>query len=87
MHRIIEVKPLDSYKVWLRFSDGAEGTVDLGDVAGKGVFFVWNDPVVFRAVFVDPETHTIAWPGGIDLCPDSLHAELTGKDILTATHA
>jgi len=87
MHRIEEVKPLDSYKVWIRFTDGAEGTVDLGDVAGKGVFSVWNDLSVFRAVFVNPETHTIAWPGGIDLCPDSLHAELTGKDILTATHA
>jgi len=87
MHRIVEVKPLDNYKVWLRFIDGTEGTVDLGDVAGKGVFSVWNDLSVFRSVFINPETHTIAWPGDIDLCPDSLHAELTGKAILTATHA
>ena len=25
-------------------------------------------------------SHTIAWPGGIDLCPDSLYAEMTDKD-------
>lgn len=83
MHRIIEVKPLENYKVWLKFADGVEGIVNLSDVAGKGVFSVWNDPKVFQAVFIDPESHTIAWPGGIDLCPDTLYSEITGIDVLT----
>ena len=87
MHRIVEVKTLEQYKVWLRFADSVEGIVDLSDVAGKGVFSAWSDPSVFRAVFVNPETHTIAWPGGIDLCADSLYAEVTGENVLTVTHA
>ncbi len=83
MHRIVEVKPLQNFKVWIKFSDGIEGTVDLSNVAGKGVFSSWNDPKIFQSVFVDPESRTIAWPGGIDLCPDSLYAEITRVDILS----
>lgn len=83
MYRIVEVKPLPGFKVWLKFSDGIEGEVDLSDLIGKGVFEAWNDPKGFESVFIDPESHTIAWPGGIDLCPDSLYAEVTGIDVLS----
>lgn len=83
MHRIVEVKPLPGFKVWLKFSDGVEGTVDLSDLAGKGVFEAWSDPKYFESVFIDQESYTIAWPGGIDLCPDSLYAEVTGTDVLS----
>lgn len=81
MHRVKEVKPLLGFKVWLKFFDGIEGTVDLSDLAGKGVFLKWNDKEYFDSVYVDSESHTIAWPGGIDLCPDALYTEVTGKDI------
>ncbi|MDO8127803.1 MAG: DUF2442 domain-containing protein [Candidatus Brocadiales bacterium] len=76
MHRIVEVKPLPGFKVGLRFSDGVEGMVDLSDLAGKGVFRAWDEPAHFESVFIDSETHTIAWPGGIDLCPESLYNEV-----------
>lgn len=88
MHHILEVKSLENFRVWLKFSDGTEGTVDLSDIAGKGVFASWNDPKIFHAVFINPENHTVAWPDGIDLCPDSLYAEITGIDIASQmTHA
>ena len=82
MHRIVEVKPLEDYRVWLKFDDGAEGTVDLSELAGKGVFSAWNDITFFKSAFVDKESHTIAWQGGIDLCPDNLYSMLTGTDPL-----
>ncbi|MBI4688680.1 MAG: DUF2442 domain-containing protein, partial [Nitrospirae bacterium] len=37
MYRIIAVRPLENYRLWLRFSDGVEGIVDLSDFVGKGV--------------------------------------------------
>ncbi len=77
MHRIVEVKPLENLRVWIRFSNGVAGEVDLSDLAGKGVFAAWNDPDFFVQVTVDPETHTLAWPGGIDLCPDALYEDIT----------
>lgn len=88
MHRITDIKALEGFRVWIKFSDNVEGVVDLSDVAGKGVFSVWKDRAVFEAAFIDPVSHTAAWPGGIDLCPDSLYAELTGTKITSQlTHA
>ena len=81
MKRIISVKPLAGYKVWVKFSDGVEGVVDLSDLKGKGVFSIWEDKEIFNQVHIDAESHTLSWPGGIDLCPDALYAELTGKEI------
>ena len=78
MHRITEVKPLPGHRVWLRFDDGVQGEVDLSELVGKGVFASWTDEEKFAEVFVDSESHTIAWPGGIDLCPTTLHRELSG---------
>lgn len=79
MHRIVEVKPLEAYRVWIRFEDGTQGTVDLSDLVGKGVFACWNDPQEFAKVFIDPENHTLAWPGGIDLAPDALYEDVAGQ--------
>ncbi len=79
MHRIVAVQPLDAYRVRIRFSDGMEGEVDLGDLVGKGVFALWNDPEQFVNVFIDPESHTLAWPGGIDLCPDTLYRDVAAQ--------
>ncbi|MBI5373938.1 MAG: DUF2442 domain-containing protein [Candidatus Schekmanbacteria bacterium] len=83
MHRIIQVKPLEKYRVWIKFSDGVEGIVDLSELVGKGVFSAWNDINFFNSVYVDAENHTIAWEGGIDLCPDTLYAKVLGVDPLT----
>lgn len=82
MHKIVEVKPLKNYRVWIKFSDGIEGTVDLSELVGKGVFSVWEDVNFFNSVFIDQESHTIAWKGGIDLCPDNLYATVLGVDPL-----
>ncbi len=37
MPRPIEVKPLENYRLWVKFSDGVEGVVDLSGLVGKGV--------------------------------------------------
>ena len=85
--KINEVRPLPGFKIWVKFQDGVEGNVDLSDLVGKGVFSKWKEPGFFESVFIDKESHTVAWPGGIDLSPESLHAEITGKRLPKATHA
>jgi hypothetical protein len=72
----VEAKP--HYRLWVRFADGVEGEVDLSQLVGKGVFALWNDPKEFEKVYVDPESFTVAWPGGIDLAPDALYREIAG---------
>ncbi|MBI3910586.1 MAG: DUF2442 domain-containing protein [Armatimonadetes bacterium] len=79
MHRIVAVQPLPSYRVHLRFSDGVEGEVSLADLVGKGVFAAWQDPKYFARVSIDPETHTLTWPNGVDLCPDALYEDVVAR--------
>lgn len=79
MKRVNSVEPLDGYRLRVRFADGVEGEVDLSDMVGKGVFAAWQDRAEFLKVAVDPETGTLTWPGGLDICPDSLYEEVTGR--------
>lgn len=78
MKKAEEVKPLDGYRIWLRYADGVEGEIDLSDLAGRGVFEAWQDRRVFETVHID-ESGAIAWEGNLDLCPDALYLRLTGK--------
>lgn len=78
MKKIVDAEARDGYRLWIRFEDGTEGEVDLSELAGHGVFEGWKDPEEFRRVRVDPETHTVAWPGEVELCPDSLYNDLVG---------
>ncbi len=93
--KLVEVKALPGYRLWLRYSDGVEGIVDLSDRVGKGVFAAWLDESTFQKVTIGPGGE-VAWGEALDLCPDALYLQLTGKkpeDIfpklheLAATHA
>ena len=78
MFKISEVKVLNGYRLWLRYADGAEGEVDLSDLAGRGVFEAWNDHRFFEGVHID-ESGALALSNDLDLCPDALYLRLTGK--------
>lgn len=78
MVRPEEVRALEGYRLWLRYSDGVEGEVDLSHLVGRGVFKAWRDRAFFEAVRIE-EAGAIAWGEEIDLCPDALYLRLTGK--------
>lgn len=79
--RPISVEPLPGYRVRLRFEDGAEGVVDLSDLAGKGVFAKWLVPGFFEQAFISAEARTLSWPGELDLDPLVLYHQVTGKPL------
>lgn len=78
MFKPIEVKALPNYKLWVKYSDGIEGEVDLSHLAGKGVFALWNDYAVFEQVYIG-SSGEIAWSDEVDVCPDSTYMKITGK--------
>lgn len=80
MIRPTDVEPRDGYRIWLRYSDGVSGEVDLCDLAGRGVFAAWKDRSFFETVHLS-EAGAIAWGEDIDLCPDALYMQLTGKSV------
>ncbi len=44
----IKVKPLENYQLWIKYADGIDGIVELADLAGRGVFSLWNDYKEFQ---------------------------------------
>jgi hypothetical protein len=76
--KILEARPLDGYKVWLKFDDGSAGEVDLTHLAGKGVFAVWDNYENFKKISVE-ENRRLVWSDEIELDADALYMKLTGK--------
>jgi len=72
------VKALEDYRLWVQFSDGVEGIVDLAEFAGQGVFVLWNDYHEFQKVRIGSEGE-IAWAEQIDMCPDAIYLKISGK--------
>jgi hypothetical protein len=78
MPRLLDVRPLPGYRLWLRYADGVEGDVDLSRLVGQGVFSSWAVPSAFEQVRLS-EYGAPVWGDSIDLCPDALYLELTGR--------
>jgi len=74
--RVTDARYVDKYTIWLRFSDGAEGEVDLKEELWGPVFEPLKDASRFRKFSVHPELHTIVWDNGADLSPEFLYSLL-----------
>ncbi len=78
MIRPIEVQPREGHRIWLRYSDGTAGELDLSYLAGRGVFKVWDEAAPFATVRIGP-AGGIAWGEDAELCPDALYMRLSGE--------
>jgi len=76
LSHIVEGRYVSGYTVWLRFSDGAEGQVDLGKELHGPVFEPLKNIEVFRQFVVHPELKTLVWPNGADFAPEFLRSSL-----------
>lgn len=64
-------------RLWLRFSDGVEGEVDLADFVAadaRPIVAALRDPSAFAAMRV--EFDTVVWDNGFDLAPEFLRARI-----------
>lgn len=78
MRKVTAVKVLQGYRLELVFDDMVTGTVDLANLAGKGVFAEWLNRQAFEAVRIGSSGELI-WGDQVDLCPDALYFKATGK--------
>ena len=81
--RIVAAEPLPDMELRLRFADGSEGLVRLGDRLRplRGVMLPLGDPLFFAQVSVDQEAGTVTWPNGVDLDPEVLYALAHGRNL------
>jgi hypothetical protein len=74
--RVTEARYVSGRTIWLRFSDGAEGEVDLSAEIHGEVFEPLRDVEYFRKFEVNREFGTVVWPNGADLAPEFLRASV-----------
>jgi hypothetical protein len=81
--RVRGVRHVRDYELEMTFSDGTVAKLDFRRrvVARGGVFAPLENIDFFKQVSVDREAGTLVWPNGVDLCPDVLYAEATGRSI------
>ena len=72
----VETRP--GYRIWLEYSDGVSGEVDLSYLVGRGIFKAWDEPGYFERVHITSH-RSIAWNEEIELCPDAMYMRITGK--------
>jgi hypothetical protein len=73
MIKLLEARVMTGFTVWLRFSDGTEGRIDLAAELCGPVFEPLRDAGFFAQLRLDPELDTIAWPNGADFAPEFLY--------------
>ena len=71
---VVDAKALQPYRLWVRFSDGAEREVDLqsfvfGD--SRPIVAALRDPQAFARMRV--QSDTVTWDNGFDLAPEFLY--------------
>lgn len=74
---VTEVKALSDYRLWLRFSDGMEGDIDLRafvEADARPIVAALRDRELFAAVRVEHDT--VVWANGFDLAPEFLREQL-----------
>lgn len=75
--QLIAVRPTGGFRLWLRFSDGLEGEVDLCADLNGPVFEPLRNPVEFLRLRLDSELHTLVWPNGADFAPEFLREKVS----------
>jgi hypothetical protein len=70
---LLEAKPTEDRRIWLRFVDGLAAEVDFSYLLGRPVFADLADPEYFRRVDIYRGGFGIYWPNEADVSPDRLY--------------
>ena len=79
MHTVTEVRAERNFTLWLRFDDGLEGHVYLGDLVTTQTFGTLSDEVKFSRAAIDPISNVVTWEGDISLDPDALYRDVVSQ--------
>ena len=87
MIRIISAEPLPQCRLKVTFNDGVSGIFAVEPERRGGVFLKLLDSKVFNAVCINSDFGCVEWPGGVDLCPDTMYRAMTGSESEPELHS
>jgi len=71
MEKIVDIKPLDNYTIWVLFADSFNAKIDIKPFITTGISTKLLDFDYFKKVKID-EFGGISWENGFDFCPNYL---------------
>ena len=74
--RVIDIKYIQDYTLYFRFSDGSEGEVNLEEELDGEIFEPLKSIPFFKDFSLSRELHTVVWPNGADFAPEFLYEKL-----------
>jgi len=80
-HAVTDLRAECNYTLWLRFDDGLEGHVYLGDLVATQSYGMLSDQEKFSRAAIDPVSNTVTWEGEITLDPDALYRDVASKAV------
>jgi hypothetical protein len=76
MPTIIEVKPLENFILWVRYSDAVSGYLNVKSFISGGISQALLNEQYFKQVHID-EFGGICWDNGFDFCPNVVRDLIT----------
>ncbi len=70
--KVSGVRPLDGYKLWVRFTNGEAKVIDFSNLLETPAFSPLKDQRVFNGVYIDYGV-TVWDDGNIDIAPEYLY--------------
>ncbi len=74
--KITQAKYVENYKLYLYFSDGSEGEINLEPELTGEIFEPLKDISFFKRFSVNHEIHALLWPNGADFAPEFLYENM-----------
>lgn len=71
MPKLTEVRPLENYRLFLRFDNGEQRIFDVSPYITGSWYGQLKDPEVFRTVHISGRT--VEWADGQDIAPHELY--------------
>jgi hypothetical protein len=79
-HDVVKATYRGEYRIELEFDDGQIGVVDFSRYLKRGgVFERFKDLEFFRSFSVNAELGALTWGDEVDVAPETLYAEATGR--------
>lgn len=70
--RVVYARQVHDFVLWLKFSDVAEGKLDLRAKLYSPIFEPLRNIEVFKQFRMDPDLHTLVWPNGAEFLRASI---------------
>jgi len=82
IHDVVSAVYRGGYKIEVTFDDGEKGVIDFSKYLRRGgVFERFKDMDFFRGFTINQELGILTWQDEIDIAPETLYADATGKPL------